>query len=50
MARRRIIAGNNETACRATGSLAAKVEGVMSEKIYDVPAQWASRAWVDQAR
>src|SRR6202522_871120 len=22
----------------------------MSEKIYDVPAQWASRAWVDQAR
>ena len=22
----------------------------MSEKIYDVPAQWASRAWVDQAK
>ncbi|MCK1533600.1 MULTISPECIES: acetyl-coenzyme A synthetase N-terminal domain-containing protein, partial [unclassified Bradyrhizobium] len=22
----------------------------MSEKIYDVPAEWAKRAWVDQAK
>src|ERR1700743_1621821 len=27
-----------------------RVEGVMSDKIYDVPAEWASRAWVDQAK
>ena len=22
----------------------------MSEKIYDVPAEWAKRAWIDQAK
>ena len=22
----------------------------MSEKIYDVPAEWAKRAWLDQAK
>ncbi|BAC45838.1 acetyl-CoA synthetase [Bradyrhizobium diazoefficiens USDA 110] len=26
------------------------MEGNMSEKIYDVPAEWAKRAWVDQAK
>src|SRR3954451_20846647 len=26
------------------------VEGNMSEKTYDVPAEWAKRAWVDQAK
>jgi acetyl-CoA synthetase len=26
------------------------VEGEMSEKIYDVPAEWAKRAFVDQAK
>jgi acetyl-CoA synthetase len=24
--------------------------GDTSEKIYDVPAEWAKRAWVDQAK
>src|SRR6202453_2894536 len=50
MARRRIIAGNNETARSATGSLAAIVEGEMSEKIYEVSAQWAKRAWANEAK
>src|SRR5262249_31192093 len=26
------------------------VEGQMSEKIYDVPAGWSKRAWIDQAK
>ena len=26
------------------------LEGNMSEKIYDVPAEWAKRAWIDQAK
>src|SRR4030088_3226820 len=47
---RRIIV---ETMGRRAGferSLAARVEGVMSEKIYEVPSDWAKRAWADQAR
>jgi acetyl-CoA synthetase len=30
--------------------LTVGVEGDMSEKIYDVPAVWAKRAWIDQAK
>ena len=26
------------------------LEGSMSEKTYDVPAEWAKRAWIDQAK
>src|SRR5882757_2462360 len=29
---------------------ARSVEGMMSEKIYDVSADWAKRAWVDEAK
>eukprot|EP01035_Chromulina_nebulosa_P056897 gene56897-77978_t len=28
----------------------SRVEGTMSEKIYDVPAEWAKKAWVDDAK
>jgi acetyl-CoA synthetase len=29
---------------------ASEVEGMMSEKIYDVSADWAKRAWVNDAK
>jgi acetyl-CoA synthetase len=29
---------------------ARKVEGMMSEKMYDVSADWTKRAWVDNAK
>jgi acetyl-CoA synthetase len=28
----------------------ARVEGSMSEKIYDVPAEWATRAFINDAK
>src|SRR5438046_6943514 len=30
--------------------LAASVEGKMSDKIYDVPAEWTKRAFIDEAK
>src|SRR6266568_887057 len=48
---RRIIVVTMKTACCVRFSLGAWVEGCeMSEKIYDVPAEWAKRAWADQAK
>src|SRR6202030_4155172 len=38
---------NNKTACGRTGRM---VEESMSDKIYDVSAEWAKRAWVDDAK
>jgi hypothetical protein len=38
---------NNEDGLQCPRSLAAWVESLMSEKIYDVPAEWAKRAYVD---
>src|SRR6201995_3789702 len=40
-----------KTAFRDGQPLAALVEGEkMSEKIYDVPADWAKKAWIDDAK
>jgi acetyl-CoA synthetase len=39
-----------KTACSVPRSLAARVESVMSDKIYDVPAEWAKRAFIDSAK
>jgi acetyl-CoA synthetase len=41
---------NNEDGLQCPHSLAARVEGLMSEKIYDVPAEWAKRAFIDSAK
>src|SRR5882762_2301424 len=41
---------NNEDGLQCARSLAAGWRVKMSEKIYDVPADWAKRAWVDQSR
>src|ERR1700724_1489510 len=49
-AARRIIALINEDGFQCSRSLAACVEGEMSDKIYDVPAEWTKRAWIDQAK
>src|SRR5258705_3986288 len=48
--RRRIIVPNNEDGLQCPRSLAAGWRVKMSEKLYDVPADWAKRAWVDQAK
>src|ERR1700686_1333605 len=44
----------NEDGLQCPGSLAARVEKgggcEMSDKIYDVPAEWSKRAWVDEAK
>src|SRR5205814_10150887 len=47
---RRILISIIKTACSASRSLAASVEDKMSEKTYDVSADWAKRAWVDDAK
>ena len=39
-----------KTACGVSRARAARVEGEMSDKIYDVPVDWTKRAWVDQAK
>src|SRR5229473_8714514 len=41
---------NNEDGLQCARSLVAGWRVKMSEKIYDVPADWAKRAWVDQAK
>ena len=40
---------NKRDGLQCSRSLAAWVEGNMSEKIYDVSAEWAKRAFVDHA-
>src|SRR3954454_4866149 len=46
---RRIIVVRTKAA-GSVRSLNARVEANMSEKIYDVPAEWAKRACVDEAK
>src|SRR3954471_8250717 len=46
---RRIIVVRTKAAC-SVRSLTATVEANMSEKIYDVPAEWAKCAFVDEAK
>src|SRR3569623_2049325 len=47
---RRIIGSTIKSACASPAFGLPYVEGNMSEKIYDVPAEWAKRAWVDEAK
>src|SRR6266853_305972 len=46
----RIIVLTMKTACSAGVHWPHGWRVKMSEKIYDVPAEWAKRAWVDQAK
>jgi acetyl-CoA synthetase len=41
---------NNEDGLQCLRSLAARVEDRMSEKIYDVPEEWAKRAFINSAK
>src|SRR5689334_3798018 len=42
--------GNNENRLAATIGAGRAVEGRMSEKIYDVSAEWTERAFVNDAK
>src|ERR1700682_4423908 len=47
---RRIIVVTMKTACSVRVHWPHGWRVKMSEKIYDVPAEWTKRAWVDQAK